>query len=334
MNTALAAAIAFATMLPFPFLPSSAPSTDHSGRSSSEPTLEFVTRLSSASFEFDELVGARNRTIHGFRAKTRHGENVVILDELLGTAAPGSPGAVSVTSTDRLGLLWNHENAEASIYRDGIRIGQRRSLHRFFDSEVDGGSEYFSEVHLTSNTARSEGRSHRTEAEGANSESGLSSASTEGTILGLKVVVPAGNRPEDTIAALRSAGANSPSKTTYRYRTFIKDTTINAPHAVCTPSDGEYRFLGDNRSWAATGGGYRTYGATFMDRPAKKLTFEKKVGTSKRQKRVANTWVNTESKTASSGGIHFTPKSMTSTQAKFYMYMSVANPFCHPALTA
>ncbi|KZE90019.1 hypothetical protein AVP41_02821 [Microbacterium sp. TNHR37B] len=173
-----------------------------------------------------------------------------------------------------------------------------------------------------------------TEDELASVRAGDTEPPQESTTWGIPVTVPTSESEPAATAAAASAAAAAPSKTTFRYRTFIADAYVAGPQIACTPPTGTYRFKGDNRSWSSSSGTSRTQVTTQFMWTTATMSTVKSVGSTTRQvKNSNNVWVHDDTKNAGTSGITTTNKSMSSTSARLYMKIAVGNPFCNPALT-
>ncbi|MBO1901165.1 hypothetical protein J4H92_04280 [Leucobacter weissii] len=302
-----------------------------------------VNEAAEAEDENYELVSVGAQSTEGFSAVLQDGRHVAVNDMLMASDNEGleEDEAISVASSEHVELIWPDVNAEeVTIYRDGVSIHEiahpsADAAISYLDEEVREGSEYFYEVHTTSRVPEDQWGEFLTDEEIAAVQEGEVPEPTSGNIYALNVLTPMSDTVGAADAVVLAAAKALPSKTTFRYRTFIQEAWVDAPPVVCTPpSTNSFRFKGDNRGYAADSGTYRTHAAAFMNWKDKKLTFNKKVGTTTRQEKVNGTWKNTEKKTASADGIVLTSRGISSSIATFKMRKTVRIPFCNAALTA
>jgi hypothetical protein len=133
-----------------------------------------------------------------------------------------------------------------------------------------------------------------------------------------------------------------PTRTRFRYQTFIPDASVDAPAPACAPmndSNGSPvgTFLGDNRSWNADSTHYRTRQDVLIDWSAGgTLEATASVGQSTRTLEYFGFGYSdtlTDVRTAASDGLTVLQGMQSPTYVSFHMYGDATNPFCSPNLT-
>lgn len=238
--------------------------------------------------------------------------------------------AIAVAGEQQVDLLWPEiEGENVAIYRDGDALYDGAYVDSYADATVVPGDQYFYEVSVTSTMPREKWPTVLDDQELELVESGEAPPPSEGHTWGISVVAPTRNTEAAATSALASVAKSQPKKTLFRYRTFISNAHIPAPDfGVCSPTTGEYRFGGDNRSWASSGGSSRTNATTTFNWASKKMSHSKSVGSTKRYKKVKGSWKLEAEKKASSNGITQTQKQMSASTGRLYLKVAVKNPFC------
>lgn len=158
----------------------------------------------------------------------------------------------------------------------------------------------------------------------------------------------------DVVSALVPSSINStmlafaatplPSRTRFRYQTFIPEVSTNAPSIVCTPLPDEYGmpigiFLGNNRSFDPNSSSYKTRSDVVIDWDAGgTITPEFSVGESTQvlyyfyENFFANRTITTK-RTASSESMKLVRGVVSSDFVSFHIYSDVTNPFCWDYVT-
>lgn len=140
------------------------------------------------------------------------------------------------------------------------------------------------------------------------------------------------------------AATTLPSRTRFRYQTFIPEFDTPAPAVVCAPFPDNNSmpiatFLGDNRSWNPDSDSYKTRSDVVVDWSAGgEIVPDFSVGQSTQILEyiyplgIGNRTIITK-KTASSDGLRLVKGVSSSDYVSFHIYSDVTNPFCAKELT-
>lgn len=147
--------------------------------------------------------------------------------------------------------------------------------------------------------------------------------------------------PPETSGDSMSARASTtlPSRTRFRYQTFISEYDTPAPPLACAPVSSNTvivtgNFLGDNRSWNPDSDSFKTRSDVVVDWAAGgTITPDFSVGETTLildyfYPSLATSSRTVSRKTASSSGLKLVKKSMNSNFVAFNISSDVTNPFC------
>jgi hypothetical protein len=135
-----------------------------------------------------------------------------------------------------------------------------------------------------------------------------------------------------------------PSRTRFRYQTFIPEAEVDSPPIVCGPISDEFgnplsSFLGDNRSWNPDSESYKTRSDVVVDWDGGgSITPYFSVGESTQILRFIYplSFLNSTivlKDTASSSSMKLVKGAASSDYVSFHIYSDVVNPFCNKFVT-